>query len=100
MQCPGDEAIACSTSSQSAWVMFPARSSAQYFHTSEPDPKVDPRQCARSIGPHGTKMKGRPQDTAPMTSAGVVLSHPPSSTAPSNGYERRSSSHSSASRFR
>ena len=41
---PGEEAIACSTSSQSACVMFPARSSAQYFHTSEPEPRVSPRQ--------------------------------------------------------
>ena len=96
MQCPGEEAIACSTSSQSACVMFPARSSAQYFQTSDPEPKVSPRQCARSIGPQGTKMNGRPQDNAPMTSAGVVLSHPPSSTAASNGYDRRSSSVSRA----
>ena len=35
-----------------------------------------------------------------MTSAGVVLSQPPSSTAASNGYDRSSSSVSSASRFR
>ena len=74
-----------STSSHSAWVMFPARSSAQYFQTSEPLPSVEPRQRARSIGPAGTKMNGRPAEIAPMTSAGVVLSQPPSSTAPSNG---------------
>ena len=29
----------------------PARSSAQYFQTSEPEPSVSPRQRARSIGP-------------------------------------------------
>ncbi len=37
---------------------------------------------------------------APMMSAGVVLSQPPISTAPSAGYERNSSSVSMASRLR
>ena len=37
---------------------------------------------------------------APMMSAGVVLSQPPISTAPSTGYERNSSSVSIASRLR
>ena len=85
MQCPGVDAIRSSISSQSACVMFPARSSAQYFHTSEPLPNVLPRQRARIIGPHGTKMNGRPIESAPMIRPGVVLSHPPSSTAPSKG---------------
>ena len=100
MQWPGDEAIRSSTDSQSASVIRPARSSSQYFQTSEPEPSVEPRQRARSIGPAGTKMNGRPAEIAPMTSAGVVLSQPPSRTAPSNGYERSSSSVSIASRFR
>jgi hypothetical protein len=37
---------------------------------------------------------------APMTSAGVVLSQPPMSTAPSAGYERSSSSVSMARKLR
>src|SRR3954453_2977280 len=88
MLCPGDDAMRSSAEAQSASVMRPARSSSQYFQTSEPEPSTEPRQEARSIGPAGTNMNGRPEDTAPMTSAGVVLSHPPSSTAPSNGYDR------------
>src|SRR4051794_15472747 len=48
MQWPGDDAIRSSTSSHSASVIFPARSSAQYFQTSDPEPRVDPRQFARS----------------------------------------------------
>src|SRR3954464_1057552 len=85
MQCPGDDAIRDSISSQSAEVIRPARSSAQYFHTSEPEPSEPPRNDARSIGPAGTYRKGSPADSAPMISAGVVLSQPPISTAPSNG---------------
>ena len=85
MQCPGDEAIRSSAEDQSSSVIVPARSSSQYFQTSEPEPSVWPRQEARSIGPAGTKMNGSCAEIAPMTSAGVVLSQPPSSTAPSNG---------------
>ena len=36
-------------------------------------------------GRPGTKMKGNPDDNAPMINAGVVLSHAPSNTAPSAG---------------
>src|SRR4051812_8485447 len=85
MQCPGDDAIRSSAEAQSSSVIRPARSSSQYFQTSEPDPRTVPRHDARSIGPQGTKTNGRPDDNAPMTNAGVVLSQPPSSTAPSNG---------------
>ena len=85
MQCPGERAMPFSISCQSCWVMFPARSSAQYFQTSEPDPRVVPPQCPRSIGPAGRNSVGRSIDEAPMSSPGVVLSHPPISTAPSTG---------------
>src|SRR4051812_30182936 len=85
MQCPGDDAIRVSISSHSSCESRPARSLAQYFQTSEPEPSTPPRYDARSIGPAGTYTNGSPRDTAPMISAGVVLSHPPSSTAPSNG---------------
>ena len=100
MQWPGDDAMRSSTDSQSSSVIRPARSSSQYFQTSEPSQGSEPRQRARSIGPAGTKMNGRPAEMAPMTRAGVVLSQPPSSTAPSKGYDRSSSSVSIASRFR
>ena len=65
--------------------MLPARSSAQYFHVSEPEPSVAPPQLPRSIGPAGMKMAGRFMLIAPISSAGVVLSQPPISTAPSAG---------------
>ena len=80
--------------------MLPARSSAQYFHASVPEPSVWSRQLPRSIGPPGTKMNGSAAESAPMMSAGVVLSHAPSSTAPSIGWQRSTSSVSIASRLR
>ena len=89
-----------STPSQSWSVIFPARSSSQYFQLSLPEPSVLPPQLPRSIGPAGRKMLGRSMLVAPSSSPGVVLSHPPISTAPSIGWERSSSSVSIASMFR
>ena len=63
----------------------PARFSSQYFQTSLPEPRICPRQLPRSIGPAGTKIAGRFALVAPITSAGTVLSQPPSSTTPSAG---------------
>ena len=100
MQVPGVRAMPSSISSQSLRVMLPTFSSAQYFQVSEPLPRLLPRQLPRSIGPAGTKIAGRFMLAAPISSAGVVLSQPPISTAPSAGYERSSSSTSSASRLR
>ena len=65
--------------------MRPARLSSQYFHMSVPEPRVSPRQCPGSIGPAGTKTAGRSTLAAPISSAGVDLSQPPISTAPSTG---------------
>ena len=45
-------------------------------------------------------MAGRSQVAAPMTSAGVVLSHPASSTTPSMGLARMDSSTSMEARLR
>ena len=42
MQCPGDDAIRSSIAAQSSSVISPARSSSQYFHTSEPEPRSPP----------------------------------------------------------
>lgn len=53
MQCPGERAMPFSIPVQSACVMFPQRSSAQYFHVSEPLPSTTPFQSPRSIGPAG-----------------------------------------------
>jgi hypothetical protein len=40
MQVPGERAMPSSISCQSLCVMLPARSSAQYFQVSEPEPSV------------------------------------------------------------
>jgi hypothetical protein len=44
-----------------------------------------PPQLPCSIGPPGMKIADRFIEMAPMSSAGVVLSHPPMNTAPSAG---------------
>ena len=85
MQVPNERAIPPSISCQSASVISPARLSSQYFHASVPEPRTSPRQFPRSIGPAGAKIAGTPTEIAPINSAGVVLSHPPSSTTPSIG---------------
>ena len=85
MQCPGDRAMPFSISCQSSCVIAPARRSAQYFQVSDPEPRMVPPQCPRSIGPAGINSVGRSIDSAPINNPGVVLSHPPSSTAPSAG---------------
>ena len=100
MQVPNERAMPFSISSHSASVMLPARFSSQYFHTSEPEPSYLPCQLPRSIGPAGTKIVGSPMLIAPMMRPGVVLSQPPSSTAPSIGCERNSSSVSIARKLR
>ena len=81
-------------------MIFPARSSSQYFQLSEPEPSTLPCQLPRSIGPAGTKIAGMPMLVAPSSKPGVVLSQPPISTAPSTGWERSSSSVSIASMLR
>jgi len=53
MQVPGERAMPSSISFQSRSVMLPARSSAQYFQVSEPEPSVFSRQWPLSIGPAG-----------------------------------------------
>ena len=100
MQWPFERAMPFSISSHACSESLPARFSAQYFQASEPEPSCWPRQSPRSIGPAGMNTAGRFMLIAPIKSAGVVLSQPPISTAPSAGYERRSSSVSIASRLR
>jgi hypothetical protein len=85
MQVPGERARPPSSSASSRSPMRPARLRSQYFHMSVPEPRVSPRQWPRSIGPAGTKTVGRSALAAPISSAGVVLSQPPISTAPSTG---------------
>lgn len=53
-----------------------------------------------SIGPPGTTIAGMSTDAAAMSSAGMVLSQPPSSTSPSTGLARNISSIAIAARLR
>ena len=61
-------------------------------HTSVPQPSGTPRNVPVSIGPPGTTTAGRSTDAAAISSAGIVLSQPPSSTTPSIGLARSISS--------
>ena len=85
IQVPGERAIPSSISFQLSSSRLPARLSAQYFQTSVPLPKVSPRQLPRSIDPPGTEIEGKFMLMAPISTPGVVLSHPPIRTAPSMG---------------
>ena len=85
MQWPARRAIPSSSSRHAHSLSRPAWRSAQPRHTSVPLPTGRPRQLPRSIGPAGMKIAGRFAEIAPITSAGVVLSQPPMSTAPSIG---------------
>ena len=59
-----------------------------------------PRYLPESIGPPDTAMVGRSTDDAPISSDGVVLSQPTSSTVPSTGLARSDSSTSIEARLR
>ena len=100
MHVPKERAMPSSISPQAQSSRLPARFSAQYFQTSVPLPRVWPRQFPRSMGPAETKIAGRFMLVAPISSAGTVLSQPPSSTTPSTGFARRISSVSIARRLR
>ncbi len=78
----------------------PARTSSLKRHTSVPEPMSWPQNLPFSIGPPETTSAGRSQLAAPITSAGVVLSQPQSSTTPSIGLPRIDSSTSMLTRLR
>jgi hypothetical protein len=73
-------------------VRVPARTSSLSRQTSVPQPSGWPRNVPVSMGPPGTTTAGRSTDAAAMSSDGMVLSQPPSSTTPSMGLARSSSS--------
>ena len=57
-----------------------------------PQPSGTPRKMPVSIGPPGTTTAGRSTEAAAISSDGMVLSQPPSSTTPSTGLARSISS--------
>ena len=100
MQVPAERAMPASMSFHCWLVMLPASFSAQYFQTSEPEPRMLPPQVAAHHRP------GRHEDHRQVHAMrahevpGVVLSQPPSRTAPSTGCERSNSSASMARKLR
>ena len=85
---------------KSAWVIRPARTSSPKRHTSVPQPNAAPRKWPVSIGPPGSTTAGMSTEAAAISSAGMVLSQPPSSTTPSTGLPRSISSIDIAARLR
>ena len=81
-------------------LIVPALTSSLNRQTSVPEPISVPRYLPFSIGPPDTTIAGRSQLAAPMTSDGVVLSQPHSSTTPSIGLPRIDSSTSMLARLR
>ena len=100
LQCPRLRIIADSDSRNAASDSVPARTSSLSRHTSVPQPSGVPRNVPVSIGPPGTTTAGRFTDAAAMSSEGIVLSQPPSSTTPSMGLARSISSVAIAAMFR
>ena len=100
MQCPLDRAMQPSAKTHSSCVIRPATRSSSNRQTAVPEPTSVPRYLPLSIGPPVTITAGRSTLAAAISSPGVVLSHPDSSTTPSSGLARISSSASMASRFR
>ncbi len=100
MQCPGERDIALSAAMKSTRLMRPARTSSENRQTSVPEPMSLPRNLPLSMGPPEITMLGRSQLDAPMSSEGVVLSHPAIKTTPSIGLPRIASSTSMDARLR
>ena len=59
MQVPAERAMPASMSFHCCSVMLPASFSAQYFQTSEPEPRMLPPKWPRIIGPAGMKIDGQ-----------------------------------------
>src|SRR5687767_6593000 len=100
MQWPGERDIPDSALMKSASVISPAFTASLNCQTEVPEPTSQPRNLPFSIGPPLSAMVGRSQLAAPISSAGVVLSQPTSSTTPSIGLARIDSSTSMLARLR
>ena len=100
MQWPWLRCMQLSASKKSASLSVPARTCSLMLHTPVPLPNSWPRHLPLSIGPPLTPTVGRSTLAAPITSEGVVLSQPISSTTPSIGLPRMLSSTSMLARLR
>ena len=100
LQVPGLRVMRASSCTHSSAPILPACKSSQNSRVCVPAPTVRPWWRSFSIGPAGQKRAGMPMLVAPISMPGVVLSQPPSSTAPSIGRLRSSSSVSMARKLR
>ena len=100
MQCPFERCMQDSAAVNSSCAILPARTSSDICQTPVPEPTTFPRKWPDNIGPPEMPMVGRSQLAAPMSSDGVVLSQPMSSTTPSMGLPRMDSSTSMLARLR
>ena len=100
MQWPWLRCMQLSASKKSCSLSVPARTCSLMLHTPVPEPSSWPRHLPLSMGPPDTPMVGRSTLEAPISSAGVVLSQPMSSTTPSTGLPRMDSSTSMLARLR
>src|ERR1700674_2603117 len=85
LQCPADGAEEATRSMTSEYLILPAACSWRAFHTAVPEPQRSPFHQPLSIGPPESTIAGRLTVAAAIRQAGVVLSHPVSSTTPSSG---------------
>src|SRR5690606_41779355 len=95
-----ERCLQASASVNSSWLSVPARTISDISITPVPEPTGLPRQLPDSEGPPDTPMLGRSTLAAPISSEGVVLSQPISSTTPSMGLARMDSSTSIDARLR
>ena len=100
LQDPADRDIDASASRNSSGVISPAFTASENRQRRVPEPTRSPRKRPFSIGPPETRIAGRSHEAAPISSDGVVLSQPASSTTPSIGLPRMHSSTSIAARLR
>ena len=100
MQWPWLRCMQLSASKNCSIFSVPARTCSLMLHTPVPEPSSVPRHLPLSIGPPDTPIVGRSTLDAPITSEGVVLSHPISRTTPSSGLPRMLSSTSMLARLR
>src|SRR5205085_11191000 len=88
MQWPCERCMQLSASWNSSCVICPARSCSESDHVLVPEPMRSPLYQPDSIGPPETPIVGMSHDDAPISSEGVDLSQPISSTTPSMGLPR------------
>ena len=83
MQCPFERCMQDSAAVNSSCAILPPRTSSDICHTPVPEPICLPRKCPTTSARRRCRWSGMSQLAAPISSDGVVLSQPMSSTTPS-----------------